>query len=316
MVEERANIRNLREEEEVRQKTLPHMLGTGLRRAAGAAIPAATSVLDVTTLPPRALGHGVAEVFRGVTGTPSQPFQRAPLTAAASRIMQPSPVELEQRGLIPPTEPAPDAGFRRPSPITSPMELPTEPAPGAGFRRPSPITPEITPSPVPYTGQIGPGVYRHITTDPETGGEFAQTFIQGGSQLYSPRELMERRGVMETEELAGKVAERGLRTAKTALAEKQLETANLVKTNVEVPSGQFDQYGEPIMVKRQILYNPETREVVDPTMMPRQAAAPTTLRSAYDKLSETNRGIVEKYFEDRVDVTPEEVLTFIGTLSK
>jgi len=112
---------------------------------------------------------------------------------------------------------------------------------------------------------------------------------------------------------------RGLRSAQTAAATRSAEQANLIKVNVDVPTGEFNALNEPIMAKKQMLYNPETQETIDPTEG-RRAAVDTSpvasLRAEYAKMSDAKQKIVEKHFAGRTDVTADEVMTYIKDINK
>lgn len=373
-----ANIRGIEEEERKRQATpppvtpdaqagsLPFRIGRGLRRVGAEVIaPAATSIYDVASLPTRAVKFGIGEAISGAIGDrPPQRFERAPATTALSRMVQPSPVEIEQatgqgirgfagaaaapptpgRELLPEERPAAGLAARptAPAPVFGPAAPPPSEAAITQGLRGEPAGPTAPPIAGARTadelrgirlgelyesGQIGPGVFRSVSTDPETGEPFTQTFIQGGSELFSPAERMEMLG-LPGPEVQEKIAEgesrRGLRAAQTVAAERAAETAKLVRTNIEVPTGGVNELtGEPLMTKRQVLYNPETEEFIDP-LAPRRAEDRTaaearpavTLREEYDKLSEEDRSVVEKHFSGREDVTPDEVLSYIQTLRR
>ncbi len=385
---------------------IPFAIGSGLRSAAGAvgrtaaeaasaAVPVATSVVDATSLVPRALAFGASQFVRGVTGRPPTQFSRAPFTAEASRILQPSPVEMAQRQTDQAIPPAPIVagtaqGLRGPATAvpetitpaastlaptalvpttapTAPPEVPIAPAEAgsvaAGLRRPA------EPPGGPF-GRLSLSTTRILTRDPQTGEYVPMTFIQGGEGPPTLREpfvdaskfaggaqemaaanaaiadynksLMDQyrakvgqyeaevAGIPKEQAQAGLFREQaaaipleaesriGLRRAQEELATRSTEAAKLLTVNVEEPTGAVDIEGRPVTRRKQVVYNPDTGEFIYPTVQrpqPQRAATPVAnLRAEYDKLSDENKGIVERHFSNREDVTPEEVLEYINTL--
>jgi len=133
-----------------------------------------------------------------------------------------------------------------------------------------------------------------------------------------PKEGESKRGLTaaETAEIPLEGAsKRGLREAQAFESRQRGQAAGLLPFTSMVPTGEVDIYtGEPKMAKQTSFYDVATGKTVGPgrTAQPRGG----DLKSAYAGLSESKRSIVDKYFGDRQDVTPEEVLTFIKTLEK
>lgn len=409
-----ANIRNIDEQEEMRRQAalapspeagVPFAIGSGLRRAAGAvgrtavgaaeaAVPVATSVVDATSLVPRAVAFGAGQFVRGITGRPPTQFRRAPFTAEASRILQPSPVEIAQREAEQAIPPAPVvAGTAQGLGGPAASALPAPITPAASTLAPTALAPTIVPTTAPETpvapaeagtvaaglrrpagpfGEIAPGVIRNLTRDPETGEPFTMTLMgasyggtraptlrepfvdaskfAGGAQEMAaanaaiadynkglldqyrsrvadfeaqaagiPREQAQAELFQAQAAAAPLEAESriGLRRAQEALATRSAEAAKLLTVNVEEPTGAVDALGQPVTRRKQVVYNPDTGEFIDPAaprQQPQQVSPVANLRAEYDRLSEEEKGVVERHFADRDDVSPEEVLSYINTL--
>lgn len=133
-----------------------------------------------------------------------------------------------------------------------------------------------------------------------------------------PKEGESKRGLTaaETAEIPLEGAsKRGLREAQAFESRQRGQAAGLLPFTSMVPTGEVDIYtGEPKMTKQTSFYDVATGRTVGPgrSQQPRGG----DLRSTYAGLSESKRNIVDKYFGDRQDVTPDEVLTYIKSLGE
>ena len=78
--------------------------------------------------------------------------------------------------------------------------------------------------------------------------------------------------------------------------------------NQEIPVGPPNQLGEQQTIKKQVLVDPDTMEILEPK------SGGTTAKLLYTQLAADKKSVVDKHFAGRADVTPTEVAEFIKNL--
>jgi len=99
---------------------------------------------------------------------------------------------------------------------------------------------------------------------------------------------------------------RGLRAA--TMAAQEATRRKPIVLNQEIPVGPPNQLGEQQTIKKQVLVDPDTMEILEPK------SGGTTAKLLYTQLAADKKSVVDKHFAGRADVTPTEVAEFIKNL--
>jgi len=99
---------------------------------------------------------------------------------------------------------------------------------------------------------------------------------------------------------------RGLRSA--TMAAQEATRRKPIVLDQEIPVGPPNQLGEQQTIKKQVLVDPDTMEILEPK------SGGTTAKSLYTQLAADKKSVVDKHFAGRADVTASEVAEFIKNL--
>ncbi len=266
--------------------SLLYRAGRGIREQVVPRVATAVGTgLDIATGIPRSLAAAGQEAYAGFRGQPApKTFETFPFSSrlreavtpqAAPDAALPAPLPMQRTGAIPqPAQPG-EAVDLAPAPATAQPQL-------TGIHAARDESGYVVPSKFKNAAEAEefrkfqtemlrsdrPSVGKSLQRDPVTGEYWTQEWMQGGDIDYAATPEGIRKGyasaeLTEAQAEAVPITTESLKGFRGAQAISE-EAKRLMQYDEEIPTGEFDALGAPIMTKQTKFFDPVTRKIVAP----------------------------------------------------